>query len=212
MAKIAGMVVLALLASTAGAQQRAPYSGWYLGLDLGSGRTGMNAGDLNGAFASQGIASSATLDRSDSGFGLKLGYRLSPRWSLEGAYANLGKYGFGATTTAPVAGGLGGSYEARAWSFAGLGSVPLADRFALYGKFGVARTTVERDVDTQTPGLGATNADAKRNGLLLGAGATYDFSAKWFGRAGWDRYTRLGDGTTGRGEIDFYGVGIGRRF
>lgn len=212
MGKTSAFVVLALFASSALAQQGPPPAGWYLGFELGAGRTDLNAGDLNSAFASQGIAASSTLDRSDSGFGLKLGYRLSPRWSLEGGYANLGRYGYVATTSAPAVGGLGGNYEARAWSFAGLGSLALADRFALYGKFGVARTTVERDVDWQTAGLGALNTDAKRNGLLLGAGATYDFSATWFGRAGWDRYTRAGDGSTGRGDIDFYGIGLGRRF
>jgi OOP family OmpA-OmpF porin len=212
MEKIAALVILALLAAPASAQQRPAHAGWYFGLDLGSGRTDMNAGDLNSSFASQGIAAASTLDRSDGGFGLKLGYRLSPRWSLEGGYANLGKYGYSATTTAPAAGGLGGSYEARAWSFAGLGSLPLADRFSVYGKFGVARTTVERDVEWQSAGLGALNTDAKRNGLLLGAGASYDFSAKWYGRAGWDRYTRVGDGSTGRGDIDFYSIGFGRRF
>lgn len=206
------MLVPALLSLHAQAQLKAPYSGWYLGFELGAGRTDLNAGDLNAAFASQGIAASSTLDRSDSGFGLKLGYRLSPRWSLEGGYANLGKYSFGATTTAPAAGALGGNYGARAWSFAGLGSVPMAERFSLFGKFGVARTTVEREINSQSAGLGALNTDARRNGLLLGAGATYDFDAAWFGRAGWDRYTRVGDGSTGRGDIDFYGIGLGRRF
>jgi OmpA-OmpF porin, OOP family len=205
-------VCAALLSAPVFAQQQQT-SPWYLGIDLGASRTDMNGGDINGAFASQGITSSSTLDRSDNGFGLKLGYRLSPRWSLEGGYHKLGKFGFGAVTTAPAAGTIGGNYEARAWSFSGLGSVPIADKLSLYGKLGVARTTVERDIDSQTAGVGAFNTESKRNGLVVGAGATYDFSAKWFGRAGWDRYTRVGDpGSTGRGDIDFYSIGFGRRF
>jgi hypothetical protein len=123
-------------------------------------------------------------DRVESGFGLKLGYRLSPRWSLEGGYANVGRIGIGAPTAAPSS-SIGAPRELRPWSFSGLGD---------------------------------HSAGSRPYGLAMGAGASYDISPTWFGRAGWDRYARPLDGLGGIGygglsrDVDFYGIGIGRRF
>lgn len=190
---------------------RAALSGWYLGADVAATRTNLEGGDVSGAFP--GITSSGSVDRSDSGWGLRAGYRFSPMWSVEGAYNYLGKFGIRAATTAPVAGSIGGDYEAEAWSLAGLAHFPMRDRFSLYAKAGLARTTVDRKVSSATAGLAAGSASKDRTGLLIGAGAQYDFTNNVFGRAGWDRFTRVGDsGSTGRSDVDVFGLGVGFKF
>lgn len=115
----------------------------------------------------------------DSAWGLKLGYRLSRGWSLEGGYGGFGNLNYGATTAAPVAEPfIGGFNKPRAWSFAGVGAALPVGRWS-----------------------------------ALGAGATYEFGARWYGRLGWDRYMRMGDEYGGgRSEVDVYGLGMGWRF
>ena len=49
-------------------------------------------------------------------------------------------------------------------------------------------------------------------GLLVGAGLTCDFDPGYFAKAGWDHYSRVGDASTGSGDVDTYMVGVGMRF
>jgi len=56
------------------------------------------------------------------------------------------------------------------------------------------------------------NASDSRTGLLIGAGAMYDFNRNVFARAGWDRYAQIGSDDTGKGHADVYSVGVGYRF
>jgi opacity protein-like surface antigen len=49
-------------------------------------------------------------------------------------------------------------------------------------------------------------------GPLLGAGVGYDLTRNVALRAEWDRYFRVGDASTGRGDIDQYTVGVAYRF
>src|SRR5438132_1468334 len=60
--------------------------------------------------------------------------------------------------------------------------------------------------------LAVGNASASRSGLLIGAGAMYDFNRNVFARAGWDRYAQIGSDDTGKGHADVYSIGVGYRF
>ena len=203
----------ALLASGAAFAQtpQVPEHGWYFGGDVGQSR-GPSGGDIDGSFRNQGIATTGTsVKKTDTAWGLNLGYRLNRNWALEGGYRGLGKFGY--NTSSAGGGSINGDYKAHAWSFSGLGFLPLgASAWSLYGKLGVARTNVDRDVNSQTAGIAAVNASANRTGLLAGLGVNYDFASNWYGRLGWDHYDRVGDGNTGRTSIDVIGAGIGVRF
>jgi len=49
-------------------------------------------------------------------------------------------------------------------------------------------------------------------GLLLGAGLRYDITPRWFAKAVWDRYSRVGDEAVGRGSADVLSLGLGLEF
>jgi hypothetical protein len=114
----------------------------------------------------------------DGAWGLKLGYRLSRGWSLEGGYRDFGIAAPRVAIDPPIVEPFAAGIRPRAWSFAG--------------------------VELPTP-MGRWSS--------IGAGATYRFSPRWYGRLGWDRYSRAGDEYGGgRGEVDVYGLGLGWRF
>jgi opacity protein-like surface antigen len=47
---------------------------------------------------------------------------------------------------------------------------------------------------------------------LLGAGVSYDVSRNISLRGEWDRFFRVGDSSTGRGDIDQFTVGVAYKF
>jgi OmpA-OmpF porin, OOP family len=184
---------------------------WYVEGSLGASKHGMNGADMDRSFAAQGATTASSFDENDQAWGLKLGYRFAPNWAVEGAYHDLGKFGFSGTTAAPVPGSFSGDYKAQAWSLSGVGTWPVGNAFAVYGKLGVAYTEAKTSVSsTGTP---LSGGKSNNTGLVLGLGGTYDFSPAWYARLGWDRYLRVGDDQkTGRGDLDVYAVGIGFRF
>src|SRR5262249_41278415 len=98
--------------------QSADKAGWYAGLDVGRSRLGMNGSDVDGAFGNQGIASSASLDQTDTSYGLNAGYRFNPYFALEGAYAHLGSFDYSAGTGTDT---IDGKFKANALSLSGVG-------------------------------------------------------------------------------------------
>src|SRR5690349_15351145 len=123
-------------------------------------------------------------DQNATSYGLNAGYRVNRNFAVEGGYARLGDFGDQV------------SYKANALSLSALGLLPLDSSWSLYGKAGYARTRAE------VPG-----ATDDANGLVIGAGAMYDFTQQFYARAGWDRYTKVGGADTGSGSLDMFGVG-----
>jgi OmpA-OmpF porin, OOP family len=189
--------------------QSADKAGWYAGLDLGRSRLGMNGGDVDGALANQGIASATSLDQTDTAFGVNGGYRFNRYFALEGAYARLGSFDYSAPTGTDT---IDGKFKASALSLAGVGIYPLSPQWSLYGKAGLARTDAKLEASSESGATPTENTSHTGTGLLVGAGVTYDFEGGFFAKAGWDRYSKVGDSTTGSGPIDLYLLGVGMRF
>jgi OmpA-OmpF porin, OOP family len=189
--------------------QSADKAGWYAGLDLGRSRLGMNGGDVDGALANQGIASATSLDQTDTAFGVNGGYRFNRYFALEGAYARLGSFDYSAPTGTDT---IDGKFKASALSLAGVGIYPLSPQWSLYGKAGLARTDAKLEASSESGATPTENTSHTGTGLLVGAGVTYDFDGGFFAKAGWDRYSKVGDSTTGSGPIDLYLLGVGMRF
>jgi OmpA-OmpF porin, OOP family len=189
--------------------QSADKAGWYAGLDLGRSRLGMSGTDVDGALANQGIASSTTLDQTDTSFGVNAGFRFNRYFALEGAYERLGQFDYSASTGTDT---IDGKFKANALSLAAVGIYPLAPQWSLYGKAGLARTDAKLEASSESGATPVDNASHNGTGLLVGAGVTYDFDRAFFAKAGWDRYSKVGDGSTGSGPIDLYMLGVGMRF
>jgi len=210
---IAGSIALLLAAGSAAAQTSAPQPGWYGDLNLGASRLGASASDVNGVFSKQGITGTSSIDRNDAAWGLNLGYLLNQNWGVEGGYTDFGSFKYSMPVTAPGADTVNGKYKAHAWSFAGIGRLPLAGNWALYGKLGYERSSAKLDASSSTGATAPAGGSADRNGVLLGAGVTYDINRSWYGKAGWDHYTRVGnDDSTGSGAMDVVGIGFGLHF
>jgi len=176
-ARVVVAAALALGTSVAAAQE----AGWYGGLNLGASHL-------------SGIDIGTMLDRSDTGGGVDLGYRVNRNLAVEAAYADLGKFSF--STTAGD-----GDFHPKAASLSAVGILPLQANWSLYGKAGIART--------ETKALDSSDSE---NGLLAGAGMAYDFNRNVYAKLGWDHYDKVGTDATGEGHVDLYSVGVGYRF
>jgi opacity protein-like surface antigen len=171
--------------------------GWYGGLKVG--RSGL------------GIAPTAASPRFSRAWNLSLGYRLDRHFTLEGRYLSPGRLREDPMALAPGADALQEHGRVRAWSLTGIGVAPLGEKWSLYGRVGLARSPMELEAGS----LAAAIAPGRRfdggSGLVLGAGAVYDFTRRVFGKAGWDRYSRIGE-AYGRGDVDQLSIGVGIRF
>ena len=203
------VIALALSSGLAAAQSTVAKPGFYAGLDLGRSRLGLSGGDIDSALANQGVASSTSRDTGDTAYGINAGYRFNRNWGIEGAYTNFGDAAFSSTTGTDT---LSGKYKAHALSLAGVGYLPLTPNWSVYGKAGIARTSTDLDVSSDTGATAVSSQSHSGTSLLLGAGLQYDFTSTYFAKAGWDHFNSVGGDMTGKGNIDVYSVGAGIRF
>lgn len=186
--------------------------GWYVGGALGGSQQHFGGGQIDNALSSQGLTSSSSIDRSDTSMRLFGGYQFNPNFALEGGYVNLGKFDYSSTVSAPAADTVNGHLSVHGADLAAVGILPLNEQFGLFGKAGAfyAQTKL-----SESSGGAVAVGDQSHNSTspLLGAGLNYDITKKVAVRAEWDRYFRVGDsGSTGRGDIDQYTVGVVYRF
>jgi OOP family OmpA-OmpF porin len=118
---VSSIAVATLLAGPAGAQTRAPDSGFYGG--LGVGHSDSNLG--------------SAIDSTDTAWKAFGGYQFNRYIAVEGGYIDLGK------TATP-----GASFDSKALQASAVGSLPVTPQFAFTGKLGVAQ--VKTDVNGGT--------------------------------------------------------------
>ena len=211
---LAALVVGAATAGVAAAQA-APtgQDGWYGGLDISRSHLGLSGGNIDRAFAGQGITSTSSLDRSRGAWGAELGYRFGRNFALEGGYTDLGRFKFSSAATAPGIDTERGAFKAHAWWLGPVGIVPLADRWSLIGKAGVTRVSESMSASSGTGATAPNSVSGSNTGWLLGVGTTYDFNRSMFAKLEWDRYGRVGiANATGRSNADQLGIGVGMHF
>jgi opacity protein-like surface antigen len=171
----------------------------------------------------------ATLDDTDKGYKLTLGYQVVPQFAVELDYVDLGKAktsyelnGFGRFTRE-------GTYKISGVNLAGVFSQPIGERFSILGRLGVLYSKYQYsetglnfpafDPSPVPPIHSFTALDLKRSNLSYGVGLDYKLNPATALRLGWDRYTDIGNrmGLTetenGRFDnIDLYSLGVMFRF
>ena len=126
----------------------------------------------------------------ETGLGIFGGYRFDRNWAAELGYQDTGQSNINTT-----------GVDTNAWELAGLGMLPLNERFDLFGKLGLYRGNVEGG------GRDETNTD-----LTFGFGAQYNVNPQLGLRVGWQRYADMGSDLGAGKDLDMWKVGVLYRF
>ena len=206
-----------------GAPTQAAELGWYVvgfgGESSASGASENQATErLVEIFESNGVDVldvTATVDDSDTGFGLVGGYQVNDHFAFEFAYVDLGSVSY--DLSARVSDGqneadadvqLESSADGPVVS--ALGILPIGERFSVFGRVGfslmnakgTARITID-DV-SQRPSQSSQKFDP-----MFGVGAEFNLSKYFAIRLGWDRYMDVGtENVTGDIDADLFSLGL----
>ena len=187
-------LVMAVAVSMASTAAMAQDKGWYVGGALGQSK----AKDFCAGVTTPGITCDDT-DVALKGIG---GYQFTRNVAVE----------FGFTTGGLAeARGSGGTdtITAAIAEAAGVGILPLGDRFSVFGKFGIYTSFVKREIDTI---LVRTDDDKTNSDLTYGAGVGFLITPKLQLRAEWQRYQDVDAGIVGKSDVDLLSIGMVYRF
>jgi len=225
---VAAMMVLPS-ASALADDGMAGLKGWYGGASYGWSKAKDSCDDSMFGELPDNVTYSQSCDDTDHGHKFFVGYQVTPILGVEAAYVDLGKFrqdgsltqdwgeGYASTSRANGAGSVDG------FSLALVGTAPITDNFAVFGKVGAYAwdLDVNGDYRSQTTYLGEpldeysvliySNEDG--TSLLLGLGAKYNFTPNLGIRAEWERYKGIGEHyTTGKSDVDLISLGLFANF
>lgn len=220
-------LLTATVAATAlafGAPAAAGDDGWYL---IGSvGQTSVRGIDqealdaiLIDGIQSGGIAiidGDSSVDDSDTTFEIGVGYQVGENFAAELTYVDLGEASYSASGTLTdgvsiVDLNVGLTAQAKAPVVSFLGIWPVSDRFAAFARLGLAFVRTEADATASLDGGDSITLpeSANQTSFVYGLGVEYDCSDRFALRAGYNRYTKVGDNDTiGESDIDTLTLGV----
>ena len=210
-----GIAAAILAVSVAGAvhAQSQSIPPWYGGVSLGSTKSNVDAGDVNTYLRSVGFGSPATsANNKDTAYKFLLGYRFSPAVSLEGFYADLGKYSTRSTVTNPFVGTVNADYKAKGYGVDLVLSAPMTQVFSVYGRVGIIQAKTEATFNSSgSVGLLFNRGSKNKTGQHYGVGLLYDITPALALRGEVETYRKLGDDSTG-GELKVDVLSLGAIF
>jgi len=174
--KIKVTALCTALVGTMGANvAQAAGSGLYLGLDAGQ------------AEARKYCRNISSCDSADTSVRGELGYQFSNNLSAELGYTSFGTL-FNASNN-----NINAKQDANAWTASVLGTIPVTERFGIFGRLGYARYNVNNSGTVQ----GVLVVDKDSTKPYYGAGVKFDLSSSWMLRTEYQRYTNISgvDGT-----------------
>jgi OmpA-OmpF porin, OOP family len=193
-ALVALSLALGLAVPSSGmAQGMAADTGWYVGASIGQSK----ADDF-----CTGVPGGVSCEDTDTALRVLGGYQFNKHLGLEVGYHQLGEVSVSAL-------GLFAKVESKAWELLAVGTLPVADRFALYGKVGVYRG--ETEAATNVPGFAASMSETNTD-LTFGIGLRFDITGNLGVRAEWQKYQDMGGGNIGEADIDVMSIGLLYRF
>ena len=138
------------------------------------------------------VGGGRTCDDRDYSWALLAGYKLNQFLAAEAEYRDIGIIQAASPTSSR-------EMHVTAWDIAGLGFVPLTQRFSAYLKFGAYRVLL------QSPQ--GVVADQNANGVTYGGGLQFDFASRLGLRGQFQRYRKV-DGGTDFGVNDYDTLGV----
>lgn len=172
LAAVVGAAVAFPTVSMAQMSMKGPDSGWYIGGNLGQS-------DID------------RLGEGDTSFKILGGYQINRNFAAELGYTDFGSASSGGTTV-----------EGTAIELVGVGSLPLSDKFAVFGKLGFAMT------DGEASALGVTASDDSVE-LTYGIGVKYNFTPALAVTAEYQMYPDFANGFS---DVSVMSVGVLFRF
>ena len=173
--------------------------GGYFGVGFGQGSVTFDPVNIPGV--------SVTEDDKSSSFKIFGGYEFNKYFAAE-----LGYHEFGSFSQTLTSGGSMGKVELKGHGFFLdlVGKLPLSDSFSLFGKIGLAQTTLDATYTLTGIFVGCcSNASASETDPRFGLGAQYNFNRQFGGRIEYERTKNVGDpNTTGEGDIDYLGIAL----
>lgn len=151
---------------------------------------------IGGKFGSVNYDYANVSNNSQAGYGILGGYTVNEYFAMEAEYNRLG--GFDSST---------GTIKGRSFGFSGVGSLPLSPEFSLFGKMGIATSTLD---DTAKPGYSG-NFTYTNTGLTIGFGGKFNIGNDAGILFGYDSYP-VGDAaitTTSHAGILYIGAVFG---
>ena len=169
-------------------------AGFYIG-----GALGQSSFDVE-------CAGTTSCDDSDSSWKIFGGYQFNKHFAVEFGYADLGE----TTASVPVPPfNVNIAFESTVWDLVAVGSLPIGDRFSIFGKVGLYMADTE--VNGSAAGLGSLSESDDNTDLTYGIGARYDFTRNLGVRLEWQRYQDVGGdfgGATLESDVDVMSVAV----
>lgn len=173
-------LAMAAFAGSASADQN---KGFYVGGNIGQSHADVTAS-----------VPGMTVDKRDTSYGILGGYQFNQYFATELTVNYLGKARLGDSEA-----------KTMSYSLDAIGSLPVNDKFSLFGRLGVAQN--ERDFK------GVAQFDSQGNtGFKVGLGADYKLNKNWFVRTELTRYNNVPTAGMFSNTIDTWNVGVNYRF
>jgi OOP family OmpA-OmpF porin len=210
-----------------GGAAQAADDGWYLvgfggeasTKNVSQGEVDQNLIDFFGSGGLTVVDAVSSLDDSDTGFGLAVGYQVNENFATELAYVDLGETSYTAEGTvtdglADYPASFGLSQTAAGPVFSLLGIVPIGERFSVFARAGLALMSVDADVDVTIDGVAdSAKASTDRSNGVYGLGGEFSMSNRFGIRLEWNRYASVGsEDITGDTDIDLISIGLRYNF
>ena len=145
------------------------------------------------------IVPGITCNDSDTAWRILGGYQIDNHFALE-----LGYHDFGKVEAAGF--GVNGEVTANVWELVVVGTIPLQNRFSVYGKLGGYRG------DTRLRSNAGFSGSDTNTDITFGVGGRYDFSPQVAFRAEYQAYQSVGGDATGSSDFDVISAGALFRF
>lgn len=134
----------------------------------------------------------------DTSVRVSLGYQFTPMVGVEAGYTSFGTV-FEANNNTAAA-----KQDANAWTLSVLGTIPVADRFGIYGRVGAARFDNNNSGTVQ--GIPVSNDNKTKP--YFGAGLTFGLTDNLALRAEYQRYKDLANIGGTKDDVDAWSGGI----
>ena len=144
----------------------------------------------------------------DQGFRLKLGYQATRHLAVEGDFVDFGRPGASNPFVSPA--DLASAFRSTGFGVSAVASLPIWNRFSVYGRFGLYRGEARPVFAPYSTSLMADSARGTR--MRYGLGMSYDISKAFGIRADVERFSPLTHPLPSERDADQVSVGVQWRF